>query len=254
VQRTEKKSAKKSQGEPEQQGEGPMGQLAAGGAACLVTLIVAVLAMIVLGIRDASRNRAFQESRPLEDRIRDFRDGAAMWVKNLERIAAKPPRPGRNLDWIPPAIDLFKRMEQIAESSSSTAEESMALASDARQYESEHRVKGLFISGDAERLAALLERRGHPPNSGIWPWVSKTRIYQSHLIDGSPCAKMLADPPAGKMPAPRRRNPPCSGFKTHATASAAALFLRLAAWRSAGWRCRSCSRLRHWLRRTVCIP
>jgi hypothetical protein len=142
-----------------------MEQLAAGGATCLFALVIAVLAMVILGVRDARRNRAYQESRPLEDRIRDFEESAAMWIKNLNRAAASPDV--RNADWIPPAIELFRRMEQIAASPSSTPEEARTFAEDALRFDREWRVQGVFIGDSAQRLAGLLERRAQSPNSGV---------------------------------------------------------------------------------------
>jgi hypothetical protein len=142
-----------------------MEQIAADGAACLITLAIALLVMIVLGIRDYRRNVAYEETRPLEDRIQDFEKDAATMIAGLERVAAQPPPPGRDFTWVPPAIDLYRRMEQIANSPTSTPEEALALAKDAREYEREYRVKGVLISGPAENLAALLKRRSRPPDS-----------------------------------------------------------------------------------------
>jgi hypothetical protein len=137
--------------------------IAFGAAACFGTFVVAVLAMIVLGIRDYHYNRAYQESRPLEDRIRDFKEGAAKMVESFERVAAREPPPGMNTDWIRPTIQLYQRMEQIAGSPSSTSDDAIALARDARQFEREHRLKHQFVGLEAERLAALLERRKKSP-------------------------------------------------------------------------------------------
>lgn len=141
-----------------------MEQFVAGGATCLITLVVAVLVMVVLGMRDASRNRKYQESRPVEDRIREIATGSAFMIEQFQRVAQRP-APHGNLVWLPATIEYHRRLESLASSPATTPEDALDLAAEALQFEREHRLKGINVSRQANTLATLLQRRDLPPEA-----------------------------------------------------------------------------------------
>jgi hypothetical protein len=144
-----------------------MGELAIGVVVCFGFFIVAVLAAVVLGIRDYSERQAYQASRPLEDRIRDFEESAVVMIKNFERVMATVDTHKRNIEWIPPAIDLYRRMQQIAASPKSTTDEARLLADDACQFDQVHRVRGISLGAESTQLADLIARRNQPPGPSL---------------------------------------------------------------------------------------
>jgi hypothetical protein len=135
-----------------------MGGILIGLLVCCGIFVAAVLAMVVLGIRDATEQRAREESRPVEDRIRSIKDDAAFMVQQFERAIERNRSQG-NIEWIPVVIAYCRQLDALAASEATTPDEAAALAEDAARYEREHRLKGINVSGQAGKLATLIQRR-----------------------------------------------------------------------------------------------
>lgn len=126
--------------------------------ACVLALALAFVAVLLLGLRDFYKNRAREEARPLEDRIRDFKEGAAAMIQGFERHAARPNLRG-NRAFLPPIIDYYRRLEELATRETATSEEAMALADEALKYARENKLKAVIVMDEPRRLASLLQRR-----------------------------------------------------------------------------------------------
>jgi hypothetical protein len=135
-----------------------MGDILFGVFVCFGFFVAAVLAMVVLGIRDFTERRALEESRSLDERIRSIKESAAFMVQQFERVAERNKSQG-NIEWIPVVIKYHRQLEALAASEATTSDEAAALAEDAARYEREHRLKGINVSEQAGKLATLIQRR-----------------------------------------------------------------------------------------------
>ena len=133
------------------------------GFSCLFMFVAGVVAIVVLGRRDSNENRASQERRPLEDRIRDFKESAEFNMRELARLNERAD--SANRPWVQVVINFYRRLGELAVRPEATAAEAMALSEEASQYEREQKLKGIFISAEARMLAALLQRRSQPPTA-----------------------------------------------------------------------------------------
>jgi hypothetical protein len=122
------------------------------------------MAIALLGLRDYYENRAREEARPPEDCIRDFKDGAAAMIQSLERHAARPDLRGNRV-FLPPIIEYYRRLEELAVRPTTTPEEALALAEDGLQYARANGLKGVFVMDEPRRLASLLRKRNSGSNS-----------------------------------------------------------------------------------------
>jgi len=122
-------------------------------------LAVAIFAMVLLAARDAHQRRIREESRPIAERVADIRNDATFMVEEFQRVLQrhKTERP-QQVDWIPGALDLYRRLESLASSPNSSADECLALADEASKYVREKRLKGIIVSSQARRLAVLLSK------------------------------------------------------------------------------------------------
>lgn len=133
--------------------------------ACIITFSLVVVAVLLLGLRDFYENQAREEGRPLEDRIRDFKDGAVAMIKGLEQHAARPDLLRGNRVFLPPIIDYYRRLEELAATPTATPEEALALAEDGLRYAREHGLKHVFVMDEPRRLASLLRKRNSATKS-----------------------------------------------------------------------------------------
>ena len=119
-----------------------------------------VLAVVILAARDARRHRFQQAQRPLEDRIADIRASASYMIHQLQgvldRRAAQQPEA---VDWISPVLAYYRRLEALATASDASAKDIQQLAEEVFTHVREHRLKGIFLAQEAERLASLVRRR-----------------------------------------------------------------------------------------------
>ena len=140
-------------------------------------LVVAVVAAVLLGVRDTVQARLWKEQLSVEDRIREIKDSAAFMIREFERVQAKfaeeIPSGGKRTAWVPVAIQYFSQLENLASLPTSTPKEALALAEDASQWERENRPKGIMISAWARDLAMLIQKRDlaiavdpHDPQGG----------------------------------------------------------------------------------------
>lgn len=127
----------------------------------IVTVLAVVMLAIVALIRDDARqHRIREEARPIADRIADIHNDAAFMVEQLQQVLQRheSERP-EVVAWIPGALDLYRRLESLASSPSSSPVECMALSDDALRFVRERRIKGVSIAERAQDLAILLNKR-----------------------------------------------------------------------------------------------
>jgi hypothetical protein len=131
-----------------------------------VGLVVAcvALAVVILVARDAGERRdrwRRQEQRPLEDRIADIRASAAFMANQLQgTLDRRGIHSPNTVAWIAPVIAYYRRLEALAASPDASTDEIKHLADEAKQHVRQHRLKGVFVAQEAEKLAALVHRRG----------------------------------------------------------------------------------------------
>jgi hypothetical protein len=123
-----------------------------------VTIIPAV---ILLGWLDGRRSRLREEKRPIQERIDSIRDDARFMAEQLERILDRKEAPvsAQRTAWIPPMLRFLRRLESLAASQNPDPQDAVQLAEEAAAYIRQHKIKGLPIAQEAEKLALLLRKK-----------------------------------------------------------------------------------------------
>lgn len=128
----------------------------------ITVMILTIFAIAIVGLaaRDARQHRLREEKRPIGERIADIRKDAAFMVKELNgllhRYGTEQPEA---VEWIPKILDLYRQLEALASCPNASADECLVLAKAASQYAREKRIKGVFVSEQARRLAVLVSKR-----------------------------------------------------------------------------------------------
>jgi hypothetical protein len=128
----------------------------------IVSIVVAcvVLPLILLVVRDARRHRLQEEQRPLKDRIAEIRSDAAFMADQLQAVLDRETAQQSDaVHWIAPVVGYYRKLEALAGAPDASAEEIQRLAEEASKYVRQHRLKGIFVAMEAERLAALVRKR-----------------------------------------------------------------------------------------------
>ena len=120
---------------------------------CALFAVLAVVAGVLLALRDARRNREKPE-RPIAEQIEEIHKGAASMIPGLQEILDRNPTP-----WVAPVLDYYRRLESLASSPNASVEEAERLADEVSEYVREHKIKGIHIGHEARRLAVLLRQR-----------------------------------------------------------------------------------------------
>jgi hypothetical protein len=119
-----------------------------------------VLAVVILAARDLRQHKLRQEQKPLEERIAEIRESAAMMTHELQRVldqgSAQQPTA---IALIAPVLVYYRRLEALAAAPATTAEEIHQLAVEALQHMRQRRLKGFLVVQQAEQLADLVRRR-----------------------------------------------------------------------------------------------
>lgn len=121
---------------------------------------ISVLAAVLLGMRDARRGRRQRERRPVADRVASIRNDALFQIEQLQRVlehqAVERPEA---VHWIPPVLEYYRRLANLASDAETSAEDAIRLAEEASGYVRKHRLKGISIAEEARQLAELLAAR-----------------------------------------------------------------------------------------------
>ena len=129
----------------------------------LVFFVALIIAMSLLGMRDRKRNLKQENSRSIEERIREIRENASTDQIKLPKlrndIMKKFPEKKDVWSWIEPVIVFNRRLEQLASSNNATAQEARELAVEAKQFLIQNKIKGIFIAESADKLAKLIQER-----------------------------------------------------------------------------------------------
>lgn len=128
----------------------------------LASLVLGILVpiWILMAALESRRNRLREQQRPLEDRITDIRKDASFMIGQLQGILDrfKDEQP-RRLDWIPPTIEYYRRLDELASRSDATSEEVARFADEATTFVRKRRLKGICVGLLARRLAEIAHRR-----------------------------------------------------------------------------------------------
>jgi hypothetical protein len=121
---------------------------------------ISVVAVLLLGWRDARRRRLQESRRPLAERIRSIREDAEFMVVQLQGVLdrAANDRP-EAAAWISPVLEFFRRLESLAADPSASPDAALRLATEASRYVREHWLKGILVAEQARTLADLLRQR-----------------------------------------------------------------------------------------------
>lgn len=125
-----------------------------------MVLAIAMAAIVLLAVRDAYQQCRREESRPIEERIADIHHDATFMMEQLQEALQRhgTERP-REVAWIPEVMDLYRRLESLASTPNSSADECLVLAEEGSKYVQEMGIKGVFVSTQARRLAKLISKR-----------------------------------------------------------------------------------------------
>jgi len=122
--------------------------------------ILAIVALIVLGARDADRRRQDAAYRSDTDLIALIVDGAGLMTAQLKMILSRHEgNYDRSTAWIPTVLEFYLRLETLALSPSASVEACEKLAADASRFVRQQRLKGIPVSDHARRLSMILKRR-----------------------------------------------------------------------------------------------
>lgn len=125
-------------------------------------LAITTVAVVFLAARDAHQHRIREESRPIEERIDAIHRYATFMMEQLQGVLQRHgTERAQEVAWIPEAMDLYRRLESLASKASSSADECLVLSEDASKFEQERRLKGLFVSTEARKLALLLSKKSN---------------------------------------------------------------------------------------------
>lgn len=128
----------------------------------VMMLGMVVLAAVLLGIRDANEQRAIDEQRPLDERIKEIADGAALLVQQFEQMAQRANLKERDREWLGNAIAYHRQLAELASKAGCTPEEVLVFAEEASIYERKQPWTGFIVSIQARKLAALLQQQQRP--------------------------------------------------------------------------------------------
>ena len=125
-----------------------------------------ILVIVVVGLFNGWLGRLMESRRPVEDRIRDVRNIAALNVQKYEGSLLREDCP----DWIPPLIDFYRQLEALAGAPKASVIEIEKLANEAHAFLQDRRLRRNTeyyfgfrdLYSDTSFLAQLVKRRPPP--------------------------------------------------------------------------------------------